>query len=440
VVIIQNATTITNTQTQIEIGNEATTTSTTNVPTTNPKYWKYTSANWDGTITAYFEATLACSSSKSATTAVLQTSTSITAPSWSDVASSTITTTTAYNSSSLVRSGAITLTAGNWYRVAYKSGTSKSAAYIWNAKIVIDQYGDSGVPAVMDSCTGTSTSNENQDSATYTRRGQSFTSMDGVLDSCSFNLAKVGSPGGNVTASLYAHSGTYGTSSLPTGSPLATSDNVDVSTLSTSQTNQTFNFSGANRYTLVSGTQYVIVVDFAGGDSSNYVRVGEVTGGHGGNGSRYFSPTWTVEAGSRDVLFAVYTLPFTKLEPQYLLANTLFTAGTSLQLFQTTWDSTEWSGVTNTYYFQAEAANDSTSDVTLEQADGGGTVTNSTLTNIDNAQISAAMTMPASENLDVKATTNAGDIAAARILVATVVGVEEPVATTHGEDYFIITS
>lgn len=119
---------------------------------------------------------------------------------------------------------------------------------------------------------------------------------------------------------------------------------------------------------------------------------------------------------------------FTKLEPQYLLANTLFAAGTALQTFLTKWDSTEWDdgAGTTTFYFQAETANGSTSDVTLDQADGGGVVTNSTLTNIDNAQISIAMTMPASENLDTKATTNAGDVAAARILVAYVFAAAPP--------------
>ena len=50
IVIIQENTGITATQTQIEIGNKETAkTDTTLTPLANPKYWKYTSANWDGT-------------------------------------------------------------------------------------------------------------------------------------------------------------------------------------------------------------------------------------------------------------------------------------------------------------------------------------------------------------------------------------------------------
>ena len=93
IVIIQNDTTITNTETQIEIGNASNTTTTTDTALTNPKYWQYTSANWDGIITAFFEGTFKTGTSKSAATMTLQESTSITAPSWSNVTNTAITTT-----------------------------------------------------------------------------------------------------------------------------------------------------------------------------------------------------------------------------------------------------------------------------------------------------------------------------------------------------------
>ena len=170
---------------------------------------------------------------------------------------------------------------------------------------------------------------------------------------------------------------------------------------------------------MTNGTNYFIALEYGGGDISNRVDIGRDTSSstHAGNTATYVS-SWTAQA--YDIIFYVYAGVVTKLEPQYLLANTLFAAGTALQTFLTDWDSTEWDDGAGSiaYTFQAEAANGSTSDVTLQEADGGGLVTGSTLTNIDNAQISSAMTMPTDQNLDVIANANAGDVAAARILVA----------------------
>ena len=130
IVILQDAATITNTETQIEIGNLDTTTSTTDDPIANPKYWKYTAANWDGTLTVYFEATFKTQSTKCAATVTLQTSTDILAPSWSNVASSAITTIS--TTPARVRSGAITLTDGNWYRVVIKTVSTKETNFRYN--------------------------------------------------------------------------------------------------------------------------------------------------------------------------------------------------------------------------------------------------------------------------------------------------------------------
>ena len=92
--------------------------------------------------------------------------------------------------------------------------------------------------------------------------GQSFTNVNpGILDSCKFYLKKTGVPTGNVTAKLFAHSGTYGTSSVPTGTALATSGNFDVSTLTGSYAVKTLSFTGANRITLAANTRYVLVLD-----------------------------------------------------------------------------------------------------------------------------------------------------------------------------------
>ena len=427
IVVIQSGSTITDTETQIEIGNYNTgRTAEAATALTNPKYWKYTAANWDGTKTFYAEAVYD-SGSMDTVTVALETTTDILAPSWSTA----VTIASAVETTVPTRTRvSFTPTDGNWYRITSFNGSMDNHD-IYRAGIVVGQITSSSTEVTDDSY---SESNQDTDEALeqnaagkYYKYGQSFTSTGGILSSVQFYIKKTGSPAGTVSAVLYAHTGTYGTSSKPTGTALATSGTISASTLSTSYELKTFSFTGENKVNLVSGTYYCIAIEYQSGSSGNTVVVGTDRSSPSHSGNYFYmngsSPgTWTSNSAA-DTAFYVKVIQegFTKLEPQYLLANTLFAAGTALQVFPTDWDSTEWDGVTNTYYFQAEAADGSTSDVTLEQADGGGTVTNSTLTNIDNAQISAALTMPASENLDTKATTNAGDVAAVRILVATVV-------------------
>jgi hypothetical protein len=140
--------------------------------------------------------------------------------------------------------------------------------------------------------------------------GQSFTGNGAVLDKATFYLKKVGSPTGNATAIIYAHSGTFGTSSVGTGSALATSATLDVSTLTTSYALKDFTFSGGNKITLTNGTNYVVVVNYAGGDGfSNYVHVGvdNSSSSHGGNQvERTGAGVWTANS-SNDACFYVYT-------------------------------------------------------------------------------------------------------------------------------------
>lgn len=137
--------------------------------------------------------------------------------------------------------------------------------------------------------------------------GQSFPGNGGVLSYASFELSKLGTPTGDVTAVLYAHSGTYGTSSVPTGAALATSAAIDASTLTATPTDYLFDFS-EQPYTLASGTNYVIALLHASGDATDNVRPrrDDTTTSHGGNYSEYNGTTWSVDA-TRDLVFAVYT-------------------------------------------------------------------------------------------------------------------------------------
>ena len=117
--------------------------------------------------------------------------------------------------------------------------------------------------------------------------GQSFTpSADGYLSTAKFYIAKSGSPTGSAVAKVYAHTGTYGTSSKPTGTALATSDNFDPSTLTASYVVTSFTFSGANQILLSSGVNYVVTLEWPGSAGATIlVGCDNSSSSHAGNSS-----------------------------------------------------------------------------------------------------------------------------------------------------------
>lgn len=122
--------------------------------------------------------------------------------------------------------------------------------------------------------------------------------------SVAFYLAKLGSPTGNATAKIYAHTGTFGTDGVPTGAALATSNNLDVSTLSTSFAVIELIF--PTPPSITSGTKYCLSVAYTGGDSGNHVRIGADASSpsHAGN-SILGAPSWVGDSGV-DICFYVY--------------------------------------------------------------------------------------------------------------------------------------
>lgn len=139
---------------------------------------------------------------------------------------------------------------------------------------------------------------------TYPYQGQSFTGNGGVLNSCKFYLKKNSSASGNCYAKVYAHTGTFGTDGVPTGDALATSDIINVSTLSTSFGLVEFVFNGINKINLINEMKYCIVVNFEG-NSVIFMGIDNTSPSHGGNFIMY----WT-EWGSDDrydACFYVYT-------------------------------------------------------------------------------------------------------------------------------------
>jgi len=142
--------------------------------------------------------------------------------------------------------------------------------------------------------------------------GQAFKNLviGAKLKEVSFWMAKTGTPTSTLTAKLYAHSGTFGTSSVPTGTALATSDPISASVVSTTQGWIKFTFSGAQQYTMADNTEYVIAVEISGAtsNSTNFVSVYSATNSlYPGNWASWSGSTWTATA-TNDLAFKLYTI------------------------------------------------------------------------------------------------------------------------------------
>ena len=133
---------------------------------------------------------------------------------------------------------------------------------------------------------------------------QSFTGTNNDLTWASFMLRKNNSPTGNIYAKLYAHTGTYGTSSEPTGSALATSTAISLADITSGGGLVIFEF--LTPYTLTNGTKYTITIESTDCDSINYVGVqSKFSGTHAGNLAKYSSGSWTAD-NTYDMIFNVF--------------------------------------------------------------------------------------------------------------------------------------
>ena len=166
------------------------------------------------------------------------------------------------------------------------------------AATIVDSYSEANISGGMNLSTS-----DNQ-------VGQSFTGDGQTIDSVKFYMKKTGTPTGSIHAHLYAHSGTFGTSSIATGTALATSDAFTISTLTTSYQLITFTFSGSNRVQMASGTKYVIAVGDGSLGPSSYVTIGDDTTSPtaAGNASEETGGIWTADAAI-DLIFYVYGVP-----------------------------------------------------------------------------------------------------------------------------------
>lgn len=144
--------------------------------------------------------------------------------------------------------------------------------------------------------------------ATRTAIAQSFLCTNAVsLDKAIFYLQGKALSSGTLVAKLYAHSGSMGSSSIPTGSVLATSSSINASSLDTTGYNLvTFTFPDVERVPLLASTNYCIALEAVGGSTSNNTNVGcdGSSTSHSGNAAD-FTGSWTA-FNTFDFCFYVY--------------------------------------------------------------------------------------------------------------------------------------
>lgn len=152
------------------------------------------------------------------------------------------------------------------------------------------------------------TSNQDTDqnvgNDTNNAAGQSFAGNGAVLLTARLWLKKVSSPTGTAVCKIYASTGSD-PNRTPTGSALATSDTIDVSTIGGTYENVDFTFS--TEYTLVNATVYFIVLEHDG-TAVNYLHWGTDTSaaGHASNNFAVYTSAWA-DAATTDGCFYIFT-------------------------------------------------------------------------------------------------------------------------------------
>jgi len=131
-------------------------------------------------------------------------------------------------------------------------------------------------------------------------RSQSFL-CDGSYDAetLKFNIHRSFGATGNITGRIYAHSGSLGSSSVPTGDALVESTAIDITTTTYPDTSWiTFTF--ATPYELSTDTNYCLVIWYEG-TGTLYVHRDASSPTHAGNYA-YSSAPWSYDA-AKDLLF-----------------------------------------------------------------------------------------------------------------------------------------
>jgi hypothetical protein len=468
IVILQNATTLTNTETDIEIGNNEILTSTATSTLASPKYWSYNSSKWDGSPTFAAEVTYQLLAGVASSTAYNTAGTyTVTLP------PSTASTSIQLIGGGGAGGGVGAATTGGGAGGAggqFAQSTTTTAGTRTHTLVVADvQAGTSGAA-------GSNGNDSTWDTTIVVAKGGTggglatgaiVASSTGSTTGCVGTICRAGGSGAAGTLAIGGVGGggagtnAAGSSATSTSTTLATAQGggaggAKTVASGTGASGSTAGGAGGGAFRSNAGARiggtgaqgratttsivasttialqedngafgswtdkvYLVTTSSAGAGTSTRVR----TAFTAVNGKHYRIAYRVHDA--RDVI-AIYNAKIivdqtspSLLEPQYLLSSTKLVAGTGLQGYLTSWLSTEWNTV-NTYIHQMDAAASSAS-VAGVYTSGGVLVTGSTVTSPNNSATSSSLTMPANGDLDVKATTNNNDVYANRILVDTAI-------------------
>jgi len=144
---------------------------------------------------------------------------------------------------------------------------------------------------------------------TYIKMAQSFKPTNNItLTAITLSMYEAGtSADRQLIIEIYEHTGTYGSNSLPTGTPLATSDIMQVEGyISVYPQTNLFTFNTTNQIELIENTPYVFVLSlYAGTWTSTHKLIvqTETSVDYAGNAG-YYQTSWTA-SNTRDLIFAV---------------------------------------------------------------------------------------------------------------------------------------
>lgn len=147
------------------------------------------------------------------------------------------------------------------------------------------------------------------DNATITGAGQSFSngSTAKYVTRVEVKLKATGAPTGNITASIYTHTGTFGSTGTPLTIVGTASDAEDASVIGTAYESVVFSFS--TPVPIAASTNYFLVIEHPDGDGSNYLSIQGLaaSGTHAGNRA-HNTAGWTAVAAD-DLWFSLTASP-----------------------------------------------------------------------------------------------------------------------------------
>jgi len=175
-------------------------------------------------------------------------------------------------------------------------------SYVTQLEIANNNNTDTGGAVAIDFATVTSQqiggTAEPMDDVT-TAISQSLEGADEYLNLVRVDISEVGLPAGNVFVKLYEHTGTFGTSSEPTGSALSTAVSIAAN-----QTSGIIDFWFIDPYFLENGVYYCIVIEYSSGTSSNYITIDRNSASNHPGSYAYYDGSWNTNVA--DLVFFAY--------------------------------------------------------------------------------------------------------------------------------------